>query len=84
MGWKFHQRDGGLIVCDGINTTAYTGTRAAVSGLSAKHVAFGPFVQTTLTSTTWRRRSWTARSIRGRSCSRSLKRGCGSLARWQR
>jgi hypothetical protein len=49
MGWKFHQRDGGLIVCDGINTTAYTGTRAAVSGVSAKHVAFGPFVQTTLT-----------------------------------
>jgi hypothetical protein len=49
MGWKFHQRDGGIVVCDGINTTAYTGTRAAVSGLSAKHVAFGPFVQTTLT-----------------------------------
>ena len=49
MGWKFHQKDGGIVVCDGINTNAYTGTRAAVSGLTAKHVAFGPFVQTTLT-----------------------------------
>jgi hypothetical protein len=49
MGWKFNQRDGGLIVCDSLNTTACTGTRAAVSGLSAKHVAFGPFIQTTLT-----------------------------------
>lgn len=49
MGWKFHQKDGGIVVCDGINTNAFTGTRAAVAGVSAKHVAFGPFVQTTLT-----------------------------------
>lgn len=49
MGWKFNQRNGGIIVCDGINTEAYVGTRAAVSGLTVKHVAFGAFVQTTLT-----------------------------------
>lgn len=49
MGWKFNQRDGGIIVCEGNNTTAFTGTRAAVSGLTVKHAAFGPFIQTTLT-----------------------------------
>jgi hypothetical protein len=49
MGWKLNQKGGGLIVCDGINTDAYVGTRAPVSGLTVKHVAFGPFVQTTLT-----------------------------------
>jgi hypothetical protein len=49
MGWKFNQREGGLVVCEGTNVTAYTGNRAPVSGLTAKHAAFGPFVQTTLT-----------------------------------
>jgi hypothetical protein len=49
MGWKFQQKDGGIILCEGPNVTAYTGTKAAVSGLTVKHVALGPFIQTTLT-----------------------------------
>jgi hypothetical protein len=50
MGWKFHQRDGSLIITDGgVDLTKFVGTRAAVAGLSVKHAAMGPFIQTTLT-----------------------------------
>jgi len=49
MGFKTSQKDGGIIVVDGTDLTKYIGLRAPVSGVTTQHVAFGPFIQTTLT-----------------------------------
>lgn len=47
MSWHTDQSNGSLIVTDSLDDTALGVTQ--VSTVTAKHVAFGPFVQTTLT-----------------------------------
>jgi hypothetical protein len=49
MGFKTNQKNGGIIVTDSTDLTKFTGARTAVAGLTSKHFAFGPFVQTVLT-----------------------------------
>lgn len=49
MGFKIKQKNAGIIVTDGADAL-YTGSHeSSTSGVSARHVAFGPFVQTTIT-----------------------------------
>ena len=49
MGYKTMQLDDGIVVTNKPNPTTDVGTVVPAIGVKVKHVAFGPFIQTTLT-----------------------------------